>query len=144
MIKKKYILLFIIAIIPNIMNAIAVKNIEIKDTGITVTENPGAGEINACKQFIPTKNQLLNFFKLAEEAEYNKWLHEYYSSCISTGSIEFENGTSGNWVIQSSGIASVIMNDGSSANFFYKDNEWDDPNACTYGLGDEPNPDPGC
>ncbi|HED3890669.1 TPA: hypothetical protein R4229_003084 [Morganella morganii] len=144
MVKKRYFLLFIIAFIPNIMNAIAIKNIAIKDTGVTVTEKPSEGEVNACKRFVPNKNQLLNFFKSAEEAEYDKWMHEYYSSCISTGSVEFENGTSGDWVIQSSGIASVIMNDGSSAYFFYKNNEWDDPNACTYGLGDEPNPDPGC
>lgn len=134
MVKKKYILLLLIAVMPGLLNAMAVKNIEIKDIGITVTKNPAEGEINACKKFKPTKKQLIEFFKSSEVSKENKWLHEYYSSCISTGNVEFGNGVSGEWVLQSSGLGMVIPDNGDSIYFFQKDNSWEDPMAGTYGL----------
>ncbi|EMJ9776018.1 TPA: hypothetical protein ACWL6U_000069 [Morganella morganii] len=134
MVKMKYILLLLIAIMPNLLNAMALKNIEIKDAGITVTKDPAKGEINACKKFKPTKQQLIAFFKSSEVSKENKWLHEYYSSCVSTGNVEFENGVSGEWVLQSSGLAMVIPDNGDSIYFFKKNNSWEDPMAGTYGL----------
>lgn len=134
MVKMKYILLLLIAIMPNLLNAMALKNIEIKDAGITVTKDPAEGEINACKKFKPTKQQLTAFFKSSEVSKENKWLHEYYSSCVSTGNVEFENGVSGEWVLQSSGLAMVIPDNGDSIYFFKKNNSWEDPMAGTYGL----------
>ncbi|OBU07918.1 hypothetical protein AYY16_00495 [Morganella psychrotolerans] len=112
----------------------AVKNIEIKNTGITVTKAPGEGEISACKKFKPNKNQLIEFFKSSEVSKENKWLHEYYSSCVSTGNVEFKNGVSGEWVLQSSGLGMVILDNDDSIYFFQKDNSWEDPMAGTYGL----------
>ncbi|RUT64411.1 hypothetical protein CKG00_14540 (plasmid) [Morganella morganii] len=111
-----------------------VKNIEIKNIGITVTKAPGEGEIKACKKFKPNKNQLIKFFKSSEESKENKWLHEYYSSCVSTGNVEFENGVSGEWVLQSSGLGRVITDNNDSIYFFQKDNSREDPMAGTYGL----------
>lgn len=134
MVKNKYVLIFLIAITPNLLNAMAMKNIEIKNVGITVTKTPGEGEINACKKFKPNKNQLIEFFKSSEESKENKWLHEYYSSCVSTGNVEFENGVSGEWVLQSSGLGRVILDNNDSIYFFQKDNPWEDPMAGTYGL----------
>lgn len=134
MVNIKYILIFLIAIIPNLLNAMTVKNIEIKNIGITVTKNPGEGEINACKKFTSSKNQLIEFFKISEMSEENKWLHEYYSSCVSTGNVEFENGVSGEWVLQSSGLGTVILDNENSIYFFHKNNLWQDPNTGTYGL----------
>lgn len=75
MVKMKYILLLLIAIMPDVLNAMTLKNIEIKDTGITVTKDPAEGEINACKKFKPTKKQLIEFFKSSEVSKENKWLH---------------------------------------------------------------------
>lgn len=134
MVKMKYILLLLIAITPNLLTAITLKNIEIKDTGITVTKDPAEGEINACKKFRPTEKQLIEFFKSSEVSKENKWLHEYYSSCVSTGNVELENGVSGEWVLQSSGLAMVIPDNGDSIYFFKKNNSWEDPMAGTYGL----------
>ncbi|KJF77988.1 hypothetical protein UA45_09070 [Morganella morganii] len=61
MVKMKYILLLLIAIMPNALNAMILKNIEIKDTGITVTKDPAEGEINACKNSNQRRNNLSNF-----------------------------------------------------------------------------------
>lgn len=97
----------------------------------------------ACKKFKPTKEQIIHYFKMSEEANGSgSWLHEYYSPCISRGTVVFKDGSSGMWNIQSSGLGFVIFNNGKTANFFYKNNKWTDPYACSYGLGDDP--EPGC
>lgn len=144
MVKKIAIITVMFFALPVITQARSVKNIEIIESGAIYDGEDNIYEKEACKSFIPEKKQLITFFKLAEESKENRWLHDYYSAYISYGSVQFKDGQSAKWTLQSSGLASVILNDGSSVYFFYKDNAWKDPNACTYGLGDEPNPDPGC
>ena len=82
--------------------------------------------------------QLINYFDLADESNELSKIHEYYSSCISYGYVEFDDGVSGKWVILSSGVGRVTLPGGKSINFLHKNNGWEDPYACTYGLGDKP------
>lgn len=134
MVKKKDILLFVLFFVPAIMNAMSVKNIEIKNSGITVTKNPPAGEVNACKKFTPNKEQLINYFRSAETSSDMSWDHDYYSSCISYGNLEFENGQTGEWRISSSGAGDIRFPDGKYIYLFREKNEWVDSYLC----GDEP------
>lgn len=134
MVNKFSILLLTIALIPETMNAMSVKNIEIENSGITVTKNPPAGEVNACKKFTPNKEQLINYFRSAETSSDMSWDHDYYSSCISYGSLELENGQTGEWRISSSGAGDIRFPDGKYIYLFREKNEWVDSYLC----GDEP------
>lgn len=138
MVNNKYLLLLLIFLLPHSMQARVVKNIVIHEVGTTGSNVTDKNEINACKKFIPNKKQIINYFSHAEESKEKSWLHEYYSSCVAYGNIEFKDGLSGKWLLLSSGVGYVTLPDGSSINFFYKNNNWEDPFACTYGLGDEP------
>lgn len=116
-----------------------VKHIDIKETGISDKKDSEESGINQCEEFKPQKAQLIHFFRLArEEKEYGSALHEYYSPCITTGTVSFKDGTSGDWKLRSSGLATVFFNNGETSTFFYRNNKWKDPYACNYGLGDEP------
>ncbi|MET4888634.1 hypothetical protein JC794_15475 [Morganella morganii] len=134
MVNKFSILLLTIALIPETMNAMSVKNIEIENSGITVTKNPPAGEVNACKKFTPNKEQLINYFRSAETSSDMSWDHDYYSSCISYGNLELENGQTGEWRISSSGAGDIRFPDGKYIYLFREKNEWVDSYLC----GDEP------
>lgn len=129
-----FVLLFVLFFVPAIMNAMSVKNIEIENSGITVTKNPPAGEVNACKKFTPNKEQLINYFRSAETSSDMSWDHDYYSSCISYGSLELENGQTGEWRISSSGAGDIRFPDGKYIYLFREKNEWVDSYLC----GDEP------
>lgn len=134
MVNKFSILLLTIALIPETMNAMSLKNIEIENSGITVTKNPPAGEVNACKKFTPNKEQLINYFRSAETSSDMSWDHDYYSSCISYGNLELENGQTGEWRISSSGAGDIRFPDGKYIYLFREKNEWVDSYLC----GDEP------
>ena len=134
MVNKFSILLLTIALTPEAMNAMSLKNIEIENSGITVTKNPPAGEVNACKKFTPNKEQLINYFRSAEISSDMSWDHDYYSSCISYGSLELENGQTGEWRISSSGAGDIRFPDGNHIYLFREKNEWVDSYLC----GDEP------
>jgi len=116
-----------------------VSQINIKGIGLQYDGRDDKNEEKACKIFRTTKKQLIHFFNSAKESkESGELLHDYYSPCVSSGSIKFKDGSSGDWTVQSSGLAYVIFSNGESATFFYNHNKWKDPFACTYGLGDEP------
>ncbi len=134
MLKKRDILLFVLFFVPAIMNAVSVKNIEIENSGITATKNPPAGEVNACKKFTPNKEQLINYFRSAETSSDMSWDHDYYSSCISYGSLELENDQTGEWRISSGGAGDIRFPDGKYIYLFREKNEWVDSYLC----GDEP------
>lgn len=111
-----------------------VQEIEIKESGIY-----DQGEEDFCEAFKPTKNQLILFFKVAKEArEYGTAFHEYDSPCLASGKVSFKDGTSGDWKLRSSGLATVFFNDGETSTFFFRGNKWKDPYACNYGSGDNP------
>ncbi|WP_456308990.1 hypothetical protein [Serratia proteamaculans] len=116
-----------------------VSDIDIKDVGQQSQGREDKSEEEACKVFIPTKKQMIRFFNLAKESKKSGGLlHEYYSPCVSSGSVKFKDGSSADWTVQSSGLAFAILNSGESVVFFLKDNKWTDPYACTYGLGNDP------
>ncbi|MER2909542.1 hypothetical protein [Morganella morganii] len=112
--------------LPVMTQARSVKNIEIENSGITVTKNPPAGEVNACKKFTPNKEQLINYFRSAETSSDISWDHDYYSSCISYGSLELENGQTSEWRISSSGAGDIRFPDGKYIYLFREKNEWVD------------------
>ncbi|WP_455811423.1 hypothetical protein [Pseudomonas graminis] len=116
-----------------------VNYLKITETGTHDEGRKDQNEIEACKFFVPNKTQLVNFFNLAKESkEIGTLLHEYYSPCLSTGLIKFTDGSSGSWVLQSSGFGYVTFSNNETTYFFHKDNKWTDPYACTYGLGNDP------
>ncbi|HHN8372234.1 TPA: hypothetical protein ACRRXW_001104 [Morganella morganii] len=134
MVKKIAIITVIFFALPVMTQARSVKNIEIENSGITVTKNPPGGEVNACKKFTPNKEQLINYFRSAETSSDMSWDHDYYSSCISYGSLELENGQTGEWRISSSGAGDIRFPDGNYIYLFREKNEWVDSYLC----GDEP------
>ncbi|WP_336803839.1 hypothetical protein [Erwinia aphidicola] len=115
-----------------------VSQLEIKGVGLVEDGRNDKSEERECKSFKPTKIQMIAFFNLAKESEKNgTLLHEYYSPCLAIGTIKFQDGSSGRWTVKSSGLGFVIFENKKSAVFFHKENKWDDPYACTYGLGDD-------
>lgn len=116
-----------------------VTEIKIEEIGAYDEGRKNKNEEEACKVYRPTKKQMIRFFNLAKESEKSgSLLHEYYSPCLATGKIKFKDGATGVWTVQSSGLGLAIFDNGESAVFFLKDNQWTDPYACTYGLGDDP------
>lgn len=117
-----------------------VKDIEITEAGTHDEGRNDINEIEACKVFVPKKEQLIRYFNLAKESkESGNVLHEYYSPCLATGLIKFEDGDSGSWVLQSSGFGYVTFSNDETTYFFHNQgNQWTDPYACTYGLGNDP------
>lgn len=115
-----------------------VSHIDINGTGLYDNLRKDSNQERLCKGFRPSKKQLTHFFNLATESKsHGTLLHEYYSPCLATGLVQFQDGASGNWTVQSSGLAFVSYDNGESATFFYKDNKWTDPYACSYGMSDE-------
>lgn len=142
MVNRKLLTTLILATISTSVSSKDVNNVEILSIGIAY-EGHSETEKEGCKLFRPTKEQIINFFKNAQEPEYGGSVeHKYYSPCISTGTVTFTDGTSGEWTIQSSGFGYATFGDKKSINFFYKDNNWVDPFQCAYASGDEV--EPGC
>lgn len=90
-----------------------------------------------CKSFKPTVEQIGLFFSKAYPIPGVISMHERDSPCYSAGSVVFEDGLSGEWILYSSGTAKLEWARGGSVDLLYKYNDWHDPFACTYGLGDE-------
>jgi len=116
-----------------------VSEIKIDEVGAYDERRGNKNEEEACKVYRPTEKQMIRFFNLAKESqESGNLLHDYYSPCLTTGKIKFKDGVSGVWTVQSSGLGLAIFDNGDSATFFLKDNQWTDPYACTYGVGADP------
>ncbi|WP_157645068.1 hypothetical protein [Burkholderia ubonensis] len=108
------------------------KAIEIREYG----KSREGDTVNVCKKFQPTVGQVRNFFLKAYPVEGYMFSHERYSSCYAKGILKFDDGSSGTWELSSSGVATFIFTRGDVVTFYYKNNKWYDPFACTYGLGD--------
>lgn len=116
-----------------------VKNIVIEETGRHDEGRKDLNEEKECRSFKPNKKKIFIFFNRAKESsESGELVHKFYSPCLATGLVDFTDGSSGNWVLLSSGFGYVTFKDKLTTYFFNKDNKWNDPFACTYGLGDEP------
>jgi len=141
MVIDKLIYVFLFFIFSNLAYSKGVRNIEVNKVG-GVYEGHSITEKKGCKLFRPTKEQVINYFNKAKELKYGGSIeHQYYSPCIATGIVTFKDGTTGKWTIQSSGFGYGTFNN-EAMNFFYKDNEWNDPFKCSYAMGDES--EPGC
>jgi len=140
---KRIFFLFVICICSHQASARSVENLEIKDVGVNtrVQENPS--EVDMCKDFRPTKEQIIKYFNTSRQlSEGESLLHEYYSPCVADGNVKFEGNLKGEWTLQSSGLAYLLTEKKKTIVFFLKNNKWNDPYACMYGLSDEP--EPGC
>lgn len=116
-------------------HARTVTNIEIKAVGMNNSNDKNAA--GACKQFRPTKNQIVRFFNKAYPVEAHMLTEERYSSCYAEGKLDFSDGHSGKWILYSSGIATFIFTRGDVVYLFRKNNKWHDPYSCTYGLSEK-------
>ncbi|WP_034916300.1 hypothetical protein [Erwinia sp. 9145] len=138
-IKKLFIFLYFSSLFLSYAQCRTVERIDIEAAGIQYEGLNANDEKEGCQEFRPSEKQLIHFFKVARESEESgSLLHEYYSPCISYGTLLFDDGSFGEWTIQSSGLAYVTLKNGKTWVFFHKDNPWNDPFACTYGLDDEP------
>lgn len=113
-----------------------VHKLEIKGTGLASESDEQSKEL--CKAFKPTLSQVWNYFNRAYHVESYIGTTERYSPCIAFGTLAYSDGSFGDWTLHSSGAASLIFNRGDSVSLFYKYNKWNDPTACTYGLGSVP------
>ncbi|MCS3608527.1 hypothetical protein [Erwinia rhapontici] len=138
--KKSFsVVLFIFFFISTQAQGREVSQLDVEGIGLHYDGRTDKNEEEACKVFRPTNKQMIRFFNQAKESKKSgNLLHEYYSPCVSTGELKFKDGSSGHWTVQSSGLGLVIFDNGEAATFFLKDNQWTDPYACTYGLGDDP------
>lgn len=141
--QSKYIICFFIYTFP-IFSVLAedrvVQSVFIQVTGFSDNDRNDKNEEIACEFFKPTQNQVIDFFSSARtDVDKAQLIHERYSPCKSAGLIKFDNGLSGSWVLQSSGVGRIFYDNSKKVvYFFHKDNKWTDPYACTYGLGDDP------
>lgn len=99
-------------------------------------ENPYLSR--ACKKFRPTVKQVKNYFLKAYPVPKRFSLHERYSGCYATGTIEFDNFGKAGWSLSSGGTATIEWNETEIVDVFYKRYSWTDPNACSYGMSSEP------
>ncbi len=116
-------------------HARTVSKLEVK--GVGLTDESDESTIELCKQFKPTRRQIINFFNKAYTVEAYISTTERYSPCYAFGTLEFDDGHFGKWTILSSGAASFVFNRGDGVTLLYKFNKWNDPTACSYGLGDK-------
>ncbi|MBW5407839.1 hypothetical protein ACISK3_13155 [Morganella morganii] len=134
MVKKLILISVLLILSSGQLQAREIIKLDIHETGSIYKNHNNKYEIAACKKFVPKKEQIISYFRLAEESKEDKWMHEYYSSCISSGYVKFDDGIQGDWTIQSSGFGYITLEDGSAVYFFHINNSWEDPNAGTYGL----------
>lgn len=50
------------------------------------------------------------------------------------GDVKYGDQLPGKWMLFSSGIALLVLNDERSVNLFYDHNQWHDPNGGTYDI----------
>lgn len=116
----------------------SVERLVITGVGLNDESLNDENEKRACRKFRPTRKELIGFFMQARSpANPGALQHERYSSCAAQGWVRFRDGSSGRWVLKSSGIAWVMLDGGKTIHLFRRRNGWHDPYACTYGLGDE-------
>ncbi|WP_455810559.1 hypothetical protein [Pseudomonas graminis] len=120
------------------VGARTVEQVEITEVGINSRAAKNPNEIDMCKDFRPTKEQMVNYFHSARELnEDETLLHEYYSPCIAKGNVKLDGNIKGEWTLQSSGLVYILTDKKKTIVFFLKDNQWEDPYACMYGLSGE-------
>ncbi|NNS05765.1 hypothetical protein [Erwinia sp. JH02] len=108
----------ILLILPLSLQAgVEVTHLEIVESGHSVddTKDDPNNYRMICKGWNPTKDQLIDFFAKAQVSDQGyRWLHDYYSPCIATGTVLFKDGSSGEWGIYDTGYGSVDFKDGAN------------------------------
>ncbi len=130
---KSYILLSLL-FLTGFSEAQSVSSVNIVSIGQTLKEVTNPYEIRACKKFRPTKEQVINFFNHAYPVESHFADDTRYSSCYAQGDVKYGDQLPGKWMLYSSGIALLVLNDERSVNLFYDHNQWHDPNGGTYDI----------
>lgn len=121
------VIFFVLLLTPVFIQAREVKQLKIVKAGAYDSEGRAEYEKEGCKTFTPSKRQLVNYFTQAEESDSNSaWINEYYSPCVASGTITFRDGSSGEWVIHSSGLGWVDFTQGKRKYFYYINNQWED------------------
>lgn len=128
---KKLILINIL-LIPTYSQARSVTSLNITSIGKTLKQVTNVYEINACKKFVPTQQQAINFFNHAYPVEAYIVMDARYSSCYAEGDLNFSDGSFGTWRLYSSGTATFVFDRGDVVNLFYEHNTWYDPNEGGY------------
>lgn len=104
MVNTKLIYFLPFFVFSNLACSKEVSNIKINKVGIAY-EGHSETEKEGCKLFRPTKEQIINYFNKAKVLKYGGSIeHQYYSPCIATGMVTFKDGSTGQWIIQSSGF----------------------------------------
>ncbi len=129
--------LFALLAVATPVEARTVKTLRIESTGLTDETMKDEVAARACKSFKPTKRQVVDFFNKAYPVESYVLSQQRYSPCQAVGVLTFSDGSRGDWVLYSSGVAVFTFDRGDVVHLFNKPNRWHDPNACTYGLGEK-------
>lgn len=103
-----------------------VNEIEILKAGAWDSDNRAEYEKEGCKTFIPSKEQLIQYFSHAQESSSSgDWINDYYSPCVASGNVTFKDGDSGAWTIHSSGLGWVDIINKKRRYFYFIDNDWE-------------------
>jgi hypothetical protein len=105
--------------------------VQIEEIG--ASRYPDKESVEKCQTFTPTLKQVTHYFDNAYPVEADVALLERATPCYATGSLRFNDGTSGAWVLFSSGTASFTFQRGDHVTFYYPHIPWYDPTNCTYG-----------
>lgn len=129
---QKKIILLISFFLTSFSYANPVTSVNIISIGQTLKGVTNLSEINACRKFKPKTEQVINFFNHAYPVDTHFAIDTRYSSCYAQGDIKYGDQLPGKWMLYSSGIATLVLNDGNSVNLFYEHNKWYDPNEGGY------------
>jgi hypothetical protein len=113
-----------------------VDKLQINAVGLTI-ESKERNTDQLCKDFRPTLKQVRNYFNKAYHVDGYTITTERYSPCAAIGTLTYSDGSFGEWTLYSGGTSSFTFNRGNQVYLFYKNYKWNDPTACSYGLGSE-------
>ena len=80
-----------------------------------------------CKRFEPTSAQIRMFIEQAREVDSRVHTHDRYSPCYASGTVEFEDGTTGTWRIHSGRTGILRMGQGPAMTLQCRRCRWPDP-----------------
>ena len=81
-----------------------------------------------CKAFQPTIKQVKAYFERAYPVPPRFTMDTYYSPCYAEGTVEFSDGSRGEWRLHSSGAAGMDwLGSSGGVQLLYRKNAWRDP-----------------
>jgi len=116
-------------------NARTIQNVVILETGRN--SNSSDQRLSEdCKKFNPTARQVKEFFTKAYIVPNRFVVHDRFSPCYASGTLEFSDYGKVNWSITSGGAGGISWYEGEGVYLYYRSYKWFDPMACTYGDGE--------